>query len=113
MAAETDLAPIVEDNPRFHALLRELRQHSGLTYDQLAARSMTTKSYLFRLETGQARPSRDLVLRLAISLDLDVLEAEALLRASGHLGILESSRHAARHTVHASPEGSPLLPPSP
>jgi transcriptional regulator with XRE-family HTH domain len=45
--------------------LRQVREHRGLTLTDLAARTGISKSTLSRLETGQRRPSLELLLPLA------------------------------------------------
>ncbi len=49
----------------------------------LAAHAGTTPRYLSFVETGRARPGRDIVLRLARALELPVREQNALLWAAG------------------------------
>ena len=69
---------------RFGAKLRALRQHHGMTLQQLTyAMGYTGHGYLSELETGKKPPTVDVLLRLAqlfpVSIDqllLDELELE-------------------------------------
>lgn len=54
------------------AYLREQRQRKGLSIRQLAERARVDHAYLVRLEGGkQAKPSADILQRIADALDLD------------------------------------------
>jgi len=69
----------------FKDLLRVARQEQGLSFHQLAERSDVDVAYLHRLEDGQAtRPGRNLTIRVAIGLALDLQATEELLVAAGH-----------------------------
>jgi transcriptional regulator with XRE-family HTH domain len=77
----------------FQDLLRELRARSGLSYHQFAARSCTDASYIMQLEKGEKnKPSRDVMLRLGVGLNLDVETINELVCAAGHLSILNVRR---------------------
>lgn len=79
-----DAAPSCE--LAFKDLLRLARQEQGLSFHQLAERSRVDVAYLHRLEDGQAtRPGRNIAIRIAIGLGLDLDTAEVFLFASGHL----------------------------
>ncbi len=72
-----------------HERLRRLRAESGLSYQQLSARSYVDVAYLYRLETGRAaRPSRDILIRVALALGLPLELADELIAAAGHLPLL-------------------------
>ncbi len=72
-----------------HERLRRLRAEAGLSYQQLSARSYVDVAYLHRLETGRAaRPSRDVLIRVALGLGLPLEQADALIAAAGHLPLL-------------------------
>ena len=49
----------------------------------LAATAMTTPRYMSFLETGRAKPSRDMVLRLADALEVPLRDRNGLLLAAG------------------------------
>lgn len=63
--------------------LRRWRERRGLSQLLLAAEAGTTPRHVSFLETGRSRPGRELVLRLAASLDVPLRERNALLHAAG------------------------------
>ena len=49
-------------------------------------------AYLHRLDTGRAaRPSRDVLIRIAFGLGLEIEAADALIAAAGHLPLVHPS----------------------
>ena len=77
----------------FRDLLRLGRLEQGLSFHQLAEGSHVDVAYLHRLEDGQAsRPGRNIAIRIAIGLRLDLDSTEELLLASGHLSLLRETR---------------------
>jgi transcriptional regulator with XRE-family HTH domain len=82
------LTPVAEHTP-LQAHLRRLRAEYGLSYQQLSERSAVDVAYLHRIETGKAhRPSRDILIRIALGLGLEIEMADSLIRAGGHVPIL-------------------------
>jgi transcriptional regulator with XRE-family HTH domain len=67
----------------FPALLRHWRSRHGLSQLDLAAAADVSARHISFLETGRARPSRDMVLRLAATLNVPLREQNALLNAAG------------------------------
>ena len=67
----------------FSGLLRHLRAQRGLSQLALALRVETTTRHLSYLENGRSRPGRELVLRLADSLELPLRSRNELLLAAG------------------------------
>jgi transcriptional regulator with XRE-family HTH domain len=67
----------------FGSLLRHFRRKRGLSQLALAIRVETTTRHLSYVENGRSRPGRDLVLRLAQSLDLPLRARNDLLVAAG------------------------------
>jgi transcriptional regulator with XRE-family HTH domain len=65
------------------ALLREWRQRRRLSQLDLALDAEISARHLSFLETGRARPSRDMVLRLTERLDVPLRERNMLLTAAG------------------------------
>lgn len=65
------------------ALLREWRQRRNLSQFELALRSAVSARHLSFIETGRARPSREMVLHLAERLDVPLRERNRLLLAAG------------------------------
>lgn len=77
-------SPMSHASPRFGPLLREWRQRRRVTQMDLALDANISTRHLSFLETGRARPSRDMVLRLAEQLRVPMRETNVLLTAAGH-----------------------------
>jgi ribosome-binding protein aMBF1 (putative translation factor) len=73
----------------FHQLMEAARKRAGLSHDQFSELAWTTPSYTFRICSGKAKPSRDMVMRLCIALNFAVDETDEMLRAAGHVGLLD------------------------
>jgi transcriptional regulator with XRE-family HTH domain len=74
--------PVAPSSPFGHAL-RQWRTTRHLSQLELAHRAATPPRHVSFLETGRARPSRDMVLRLADALDVPAAECNTLLSAAG------------------------------
>ena len=72
-----------EGAPSAGALLREWRQRRNLSQLELALRSAISARHLSFIETGRARPSREMVLHLAERLDVPLRDRNRLLLAAG------------------------------
>jgi transcriptional regulator with XRE-family HTH domain len=72
-----------QSSPSAGALLREWRQRRNLSQLELALRSSVSARHLSFIETGRARPSREMILHLADRLDLPLRERNHLLLAAG------------------------------
>jgi transcriptional regulator with XRE-family HTH domain len=93
----------------FAARLREWRQRRGWSQLDLAARADISQRHLSFLELGRAAPSRDMVLRLAATLDIPLRQHNALLLAAGFAPVwretdlgapeLADVRHALDHIL--------------
>jgi transcriptional regulator with XRE-family HTH domain len=79
MAIAIDTPPV----PTFGALLREWRERRRLSQLALALDAEVSTRHLSFLETGKARPSREMVLRLAERLETPLRERNTLLLAAG------------------------------
>lgn len=80
------LATVSTTSPQrsaFSSLLRHFRTQRGLSQLALALRVETTTRHLSYLENGRSRPGRELVLRLADSLELPLRSRNELLVAAG------------------------------
>jgi transcriptional regulator with XRE-family HTH domain len=77
MASTAAPAPVGE-------LLRAWRQRRNLSQLELALNAVVSPRHLSFLETGRARPSRDMVVRLAEELEVPLRERNALLLAAGY-----------------------------
>src|SRR5262249_53026664 len=67
----------------FPALLRHWRTRRGHSQLDLALAADVSSRHLSFLETGRAQPSREMVLRLAATLQVPLRDQNALLRAAG------------------------------
>lgn len=67
----------------FPALLRHWRSRRGHSQLDLAVAADVSSRHISFLETGRAQPSREMVLRLAATLEVPLREQNALLRAAG------------------------------
>jgi transcriptional regulator with XRE-family HTH domain len=65
-------------------LLREWRKRRNLSQFDLALRSAVSGRHLSFIETGRARPSREMVLHLAQRLDIPLRDRNRLLLAAGY-----------------------------
>lgn len=72
----------VEQPPRVGVLLREWRQRRRLSQLELSLQADTSARHLSCLETGRARPSRAMLLRLSDALDVPLRERNTLLLAA-------------------------------
>jgi transcriptional regulator with XRE-family HTH domain len=69
--------------PGFASILREWRRRRGLSQLDLAGRMAISQRHLSFMELGRASPSRDMVMRLAASLDVPLRQQNVLLIAAG------------------------------
>jgi transcriptional regulator with XRE-family HTH domain len=67
----------------FAQALRQRRNRRRLSQLELAMRAGTTQRHVSFLESGRSEPGRDMVVRLAESLDLPLRERNSLLIAAG------------------------------
>jgi transcriptional regulator with XRE-family HTH domain len=74
---------VVKDGNLYSALLRHWRTRRGLSQLDLAVASGVSSRHVSFLETGRAQPSREMVLRLAATLDVPLRDQNELLRAAG------------------------------
>ena len=77
------MSAAVETRPRVGALLRNWRQRRRLSQLDLASDAGISSRHLSFVETGRARPSREMVLHLAEHLDVPMRERNELLLAAG------------------------------
>lgn len=76
-------AVVLESPGGFGELLRHWRAVRRTSQLDLASAAGTTPRYVSFVETGRARPSREMVLRLALALDVPLRERNGLLLAAG------------------------------
>jgi transcriptional regulator with XRE-family HTH domain len=75
----------------FGRLLREWRARRGMSQLRLATEANVSPRHLSFVETGRSQPSREMVLRLAETLDVPLRERNALLTAAGFAAIFRES----------------------
>ncbi|MGI5348009.1 helix-turn-helix domain-containing protein [Streptomyces sp. CA-250714] len=71
------------DAPTIGMLLREWRERAGLSQLELALRADSSARHISFIETGRTAPSREMVLKLAATLDVPVRERNTLLLSAG------------------------------
>ncbi|MBR1232336.1 helix-turn-helix transcriptional regulator [Bradyrhizobium sp. AUGA SZCCT0177] len=79
----------------FAANLRWWRRKRGLSQLELAGRTEISQRHLSFLELGRAAPSRDMVIRLAIALDVPLRQHNSLLIAAGFAPVWRQTNLAA------------------
>ncbi|MGW3463519.1 MmyB family transcriptional regulator [Streptomyces olivaceoviridis] len=82
MTAES--AHSTQDVPTVGGLLRKSRRKCAMSQMELALASGISQKHLSFVETGRARPSRRLLLRLVGALSMPVAEADTILLAAGY-----------------------------
>ena len=84
MSVNTALAPAQPSRASIGELLRSWRRRRSLSQLELALEADVSSRHVSFLETGRARPSREMVLRLAEHLDIPLRERNRLLLAAGY-----------------------------
>ncbi len=79
----------------FGSQLRWWRSRRGLSQLDLAGAADTTQRHVSFLESGRTRPSKEMVLRLAATLDVPLRQQNALLLAAGFAPIWRESNLSA------------------
>src|SRR5258705_9261119 len=79
----------------FAASLRLWRRKRGLSQLELAGRTNISQRPLSFLELGRASPSRDMVIRLAIALDVPLRQHNSMLMAAGFATVWRPTNLAA------------------
>ncbi len=82
---------LLQDRPAFPDLLRSWRKMRRLSQCGLAGDAGISQRHLSFLESGRSSPSREMVVRLAETIDLPLRETNALLNAAGFAGIYAQS----------------------
>jgi transcriptional regulator with XRE-family HTH domain len=68
----------------FGQLLKDWRGRRGFSQLDLALASRTTQRHVSFIESGRAKPSREMILRLAATMNLPLRQENALLLAAGY-----------------------------
>ena len=100
--AATTQEVVVQDPPPFAARLRFWRNRRGLSQLECAGRAGISQRHLSFLELGRAAPSRDMVARLAGTLDLPLRQHNVLLRAAGFAPLWRQTDLAAPELAQVS-----------
>ena len=79
----------------FAASLRLWRRKRGLSQLELAGRTNISQRHLSFLELGRASPSRDMVIRLAVALDVPLRQHNSMLMAAGFAPVWRQTNLAA------------------
>jgi transcriptional regulator with XRE-family HTH domain len=75
---------VIAERPEVGTLLRDWRQRRRMSQLELALEAGVSARHLSFLETGRSRPSPEMVLQLAETLDVPLRERNALLLAAGY-----------------------------
>jgi transcriptional regulator with XRE-family HTH domain len=67
----------------FGTLLKQWRNQRGISQLDLAVASQVSQRHISFLESGRAKPSRDMVLKLAMVLDIPLRQQNLMLSAAG------------------------------
>src|ERR1700761_2101273 len=84
VATEASVSTAASDSKGVGPLLRAWRERRRISQLELALRADSSARHISFVETGRARPSEEMVLRLAEHLDVPVRERNALLLAAGY-----------------------------
>ncbi len=76
----------------FGQLLRHWRQIRSVSQLELSAQAETSQRYISFLESGRARPSRDMIVRLSETLDIPLRERNRLFIAAGFAPVYPEGR---------------------
>lgn len=105
MSEATQLSPRNTASTGFGTLMRQWRRRRGLSQLDLAETGGVSQRHVSFLESGRARPSRQMVLHLGEMMDLPLRERNRLLHAAGFAAAYRESRldepqlQAARHAL--------------
>jgi transcriptional regulator with XRE-family HTH domain len=75
------------DTPPFGHLLRDVRRARKLSQLELSMNAEVSQRHLSFLESGRAQPSREMVMQLAVALDLPLRERNRMLMSAGFAGV--------------------------
>jgi len=95
---------VSHDDNVFPALLRYWRGARGLSQLDLAGAAGVSAKHVSFLETGRAKPSQEMVLRLASTMDLALRDQNALLVAAGFVAVFRETEGAFEPVVQRALE---------
>lgn len=102
----TDTEAITEFVP--HQYLKDLIHEKGLTEQQIILCLCLERSYAYRIFNGKRKPTRNILLHIAIQLGLSLNETQRLLRAFGRVELYPHIRFDAA-MIYAIEHGYDLL----
>jgi transcriptional regulator with XRE-family HTH domain len=82
---------IIDVHPHVGLLLRDWRKRRNLSQIDLASQTNISPRHISFVETGRAKPSRELLLKLAEELQVPVRQRNTLLIAGGHAPAYEET----------------------
>jgi transcriptional regulator with XRE-family HTH domain len=86
----------------FASKLRWWRGHRGLSQLEFAGRADISQRHLSFLELGRARPSREMVMRLATALDVPLRQHNVLMLAAGFAPVWRETALGAPELAHVT-----------
>lgn len=84
LATSNGLTAVAPPRSRVGPLLRDWRQRRRLSQFELALQADVSARHISFIETGRSRPSAEMVLHLAVNLDIPLRERNQLLLAAGY-----------------------------
>src|ERR1700754_3857840 len=94
-APATDSAALSPQPDMFGPMLRTWRRRRGASQLALALQSGDSQRHVSFLESGRAKPSREMVVQLAAALDVPLRQRNAMLLAAGFAPVYRESNLAA------------------
>lgn len=73
--------------PEFHEYLSALMSEKNITAEKLGVRTLLSRSFTYQICAGDRMPNRDIIIRIAIVLELSIDETQRLLKLANR-GIL-------------------------
>jgi hypothetical protein len=74
------------DDKNFYSFLNSLIAKSGKSKTKIVTDACISEPYMYNLIRGEKRPTRNIVIKLAFGLGLDLKTTERLLMLAGHSG---------------------------
>lgn len=69
--------------PAFHEYLSEIISEKGIDAAELGLRTLLSRSFTYQICSGDRIPGRDIILRIALTLELSVDVTQRMLRLAG------------------------------
>lgn len=91
------------------ALIRAYRSARGMSQMELSLAAGISNRHLSFIETGRSTPSREILVSLAVALDVQLRDRNALLEAAGYGGLYGETPLAAASMVNVEEALSLIL----